>query len=308
MLPRRAGRLTRAGRAPIPAARRSDSVGGGRYLFDGRLPWRAPFDGPSLGEPGDAGSGAGAADPASDPPLGNGAEDRRTEAVPGTRRVVPDAGPGADSRLSDLAEMPYGGFLSAALSTLGEADRTGTERLEAMRGWVRLVAYAESRLFTTMASIVDAVVEDQAIDLDRPTGLGEAAESVEIAATLHLTRRAAEHDLEFALGRRRRLPALEHGRLDRRRATVFLRGTATCRSVFPGCRMPAVDCDLDHTRPWAEGGRTAPGNLQPLCRHHHVRHHRGRRYVLLDDGRTRWPSPLGRVTDVFADATSRPPP
>ena len=39
-----------------------------------------------------------------------------------------------------------------------------------------------------------------------------------------------------------------------------------CR--FPGCRQPAVRCDLDHTVPWPRGA-TTPQNLGPLCRRHH---------------------------------------
>ena len=39
-----------------------------------------------------------------------------------------------------------------------------------------------------------------------------------------------------------------------------------CR--FPGCRQPAVTCDLDHTVPWPIGS-TTPENLGPLCRRHH---------------------------------------
>jgi hypothetical protein len=41
----------------------------------------------------------------------------------------------------------------------------------------------------------------------------------------------------------------------------------TC--TFPGCRRPATTCDLDHTTPWDQGGRTCPCNLAPLCRQHH---------------------------------------
>ncbi|NIZ92223.1 HNH endonuclease signature motif containing protein [Kineococcus rubinsiae] len=40
----------------------------------------------------------------------------------------------------------------------------------------------------------------------------------------------------------------------------------TCRG--PGCRVPAIDCDLDHVVAWPEGASTAD-NLQPLCRSHH---------------------------------------
>jgi len=40
----------------------------------------------------------------------------------------------------------------------------------------------------------------------------------------------------------------------------------TCRG--PGCRVSAIDCDLDHVLAWPEGTSTAD-NLQPLCRSHH---------------------------------------
>lgn len=45
----------------------------------------------------------------------------------------------------------------------------------------------------------------------------------------------------------------------------------TC--TFPGCRMPAYDCDLDHRKPFAQGGPTHDDNLGPLCRHHHMAKH-----------------------------------
>ncbi len=42
----------------------------------------------------------------------------------------------------------------------------------------------------------------------------------------------------------------------------------TC--VFPGCRNPAAECDIDHNQEWSEGGPTEVENLAPLCRHDHV--------------------------------------
>jgi len=42
----------------------------------------------------------------------------------------------------------------------------------------------------------------------------------------------------------------------------------TCR--FPGCDKPAMHCDLDHTVPYADGGRTQASNLKCLCRLHHL--------------------------------------
>jgi hypothetical protein len=43
--------------------------------------------------------------------------------------------------------------------------------------------------------------------------------------------------------------------------------TTTCTA--PGCGRPATRCDLDHTIPHDNGGRTCECNLAPLCRYHH---------------------------------------
>ncbi len=74
----------------------------------------------------------------------------------------------------------------------------------------------------------------------------------------------------------------------------------TC--VFPGCRMPATDCDLDHRIRVADGGDTHEGQLVALCRHDHVlRHRHGWTHRRNVDGSHTWVSPLGvRYT--------RPPP
>jgi len=74
----------------------------------------------------------------------------------------------------------------------------------------------------------------------------------------------------------------------------------TC--AFPGCRMPATQCDLDHIDAWADGGPTDVSNLAPLCRHDHVIKHAARwMYAILPDGTPRWTSGLGHTY------TKRPP-
>ncbi len=66
--------------------------------------------------------------------------------------------------------------------------------------------------------------------------------------------------------------------------------------VFPGCRMPARDSDLDHTVEYSKGGRTHPHNLGPLCRYHHrLRHEAGWRIEQPTPGRFVWTSPLGHT-------------
>jgi hypothetical protein len=66
--------------------------------------------------------------------------------------------------------------------------------------------------------------------------------------------------------------------------------------VFPGCRMPAINCDLDHRRPWAHGGPTKVKNLAPLCRHNlNTRHRCGWTYQQLPNGDYLWTSRLGHT-------------
>src|SRR5262245_25504172 len=60
----------------------------------------------------------------------------------------------------------------------------------------------------------------------------------------------------------------------------------TCR--FPGCRRPAIGCDLDHTRRHPDGP-TCPCNLAALCRHHHrLKHHNDWTVVQDEHGVLTW--------------------
>jgi hypothetical protein len=51
-------------------------------------------------------------------------------------------------------------------------------------------------------------------------------------------------------------------------ADFVRRRDLTCR--WPGCDRPAVDCDIDHTIPFAQGGTTHAANLKCYCRAHHL--------------------------------------
>jgi hypothetical protein len=98
---------------------------------------------------------------------------------------------------------------------------------------------------------------------------------------------------------------LVHSGVLRRRPTATQRRAVESRDVtcvFPGCRMPAAACDLDHRVPFSEGGTTHEDQLVALCRHDHViRHRAGWSHRAGADGSHIWTSPLG-VT------YSRPPP
>ncbi len=95
------------------------------------------------------------------------------------------------------------------------------------------------------------------------------------------------HGAVSAVGVTRRRPRASDAR------TVTAR-RPTC--VFPGCRMPASECDLDHRIPWSRGGPTSPANLEPLCRHdHRIRHLPGWSYRPGPDGRPQWNTALGQT-------------
>ncbi|GAB7070820.1 HNH endonuclease signature motif containing protein [Mycolicibacterium hodleri] len=71
----------------------------------------------------------------------------------------------------------------------------------------------------------------------------------------------------------------------------------TCR--FPGCRVPATHCDVDHGIPWP-CGPTAASNLKCLCRRHHLLKtfwsgENGWCETQLDDGTIVWTAPDGRT-------------
>jgi hypothetical protein len=91
----------------------------------------------------------------------------------------------------------------------------------------------------------------------------------------------------------------------RRRPTTSQRRQVEARNptcVFPGCRMPATECDLNHEIPWAESHRTTIRELGPLCRHDHNNHHRHRwKLKQIQPGYYQWTSPLGHTYTTGPD-------
>jgi len=69
----------------------------------------------------------------------------------------------------------------------------------------------------------------------------------------------------------------------------------TCR--FPGCRVPAGRCDVDHTIDHAFGGTTSTDNLGALCRSHHtLKHQTPWKVKQAAPGVFEWTSPAGQRT------------
>ncbi|SDG83106.1 HNH endonuclease signature motif containing protein [Microbacterium sp. 77mftsu3.1] len=86
-----------------------------------------------------------------------------------------------------------------------------------------------------------------------------------------------------------------------------------CR--FPGCRVAAIRCEVDHTHDHALGGKTELSNLAHLCqRHHSMKQFTAWRVRQLSGGVLEWTSPLGRTyredaptpAVAFTPATTHP--
>ena len=67
----------------------------------------------------------------------------------------------------------------------------------------------------------------------------------------------------------------------------------TC--VWPGCHVPAENCQMEHRIPYGEGGQTEIDNLYCLCQHHHNIKTDKRAYYLPDPvtGEVIWLLPDG---------------
>ncbi|PRY62634.1 hypothetical protein BCF74_10470 [Knoellia remsis] len=71
----------------------------------------------------------------------------------------------------------------------------------------------------------------------------------------------------------------------------------TCR--FPGCLVPARDCDLDHVIPWPDGPTTAAHLACGCRRHHRVKQRPGWSVRLEPDGVMHWTDPTGRTMTTY---------
>jgi len=84
--------------------------------------------------------------------------------------------------------------------------------------------------------------------------------------------------IRWAAGLRERLQFLETGACSHRRQVPGYTWPGGLRHLIeirqrtctaPGCRRTAPRCDIDHTTPFDQGGRTCECNGGPLCRRHH---------------------------------------
>ena len=89
--------------------------------------------------------------------------------------------------------------------------------------------------------------------------------------------------------------------------TAFIRARdRTCRA--PGCRRPAIRCDIDHNLDWAHGGPTLITNLCNLCAVHHGGKHKGRYRLRRGPFGMRWTTPRGHDYTVLGETSRAPTP
>jgi hypothetical protein len=111
--------------------------------------------------------------------------------------------------------------------------------------------------------------------------------------------------------RRLRLEFLERDPCTHQRETLAYRPTRLLRHLIttrnrtctePGCTRPAHRCDLDHSVPYAQGGRTCECGLGPLCRHgHQAKQAPGWHLDQPEPGVMIWTMPSGRQYTTRAD-------
>ncbi len=122
---------------------------------------------------------------------------------------------------------------------------------------------------------------------------------------------ADEPVIKWAAGLRARLSMLETGSCSHAREShgyvppQALRHLIQVRQrtcFHPGCRRPAARCDLDHTVPFDQGGRTCECNLGPGCRRHHrAKQAPGWHLEQREPGVMTWRLPSGRIYETTGD-------
>lgn len=199
---------------------------------------------------------------------------------------------------SEDAEALYAAIRSQAMATESDSETGFDERMAAALMELVLPSTGPNRARIQVNVNVTIPVESLADLTDEPgTVSGYGVLPAEVA------RRLAAGDARWrgVLTTTRSGQALEVGRYHYRPSSALSRFVrirdGSCR--FPGCAVPATECDLDHLIPFPRG-LTTEGNLHALCRSHHRMKHDGRWVVDgLPDGGLRWRSPLGSEATTY---------
>ena len=139
-----------------------------------------------------------------------------------------------------------------------------------------------------------------------PSGIARSGPLTQIAAA---ALRAAARALDTAHARARADTAAggcaHHAQSPAYQPPPRLREHVTARDItcrHPACRQPAWRADLDHTRPWQDGGPTCSCNLGGACRRdHQLKQHPRWKLEQTRPGHFTWTTPAGRTYTVSPD-------
>ncbi|HEX2405381.1 MAG TPA: DUF222 domain-containing protein [Acidimicrobiia bacterium] len=218
------------------------------------------------------------------------------------RRVIGEANPDGTANLLALNLPPEA--VAAMLERVKRLAK-GAKTSEDTRNLDQICADVLSDLVTGRGLSPDpAGVVDITVDLTTLTGLSEVPGEIPgwgpvIADIARQVALAEERGQWRVTVTHPRTGQVVWNGVTRRRPTITERRYIQAREpvcVFPGCRMPARDSDLDHTQDSAKGGPTQPANLGHLCRHHHrLKHEAGWKLEQPTPGNFTWTSPLGHT-------------
>ncbi|MDR9451104.1 MAG: DUF222 domain-containing protein [Acidimicrobiia bacterium] len=229
---------------------------------------------------------------------------QRYETAVEERRVVLEANPDGTAHLSGY-ELPADRAMAVSRKINRLARQLKTRREQRTMDQLRADVFLDLLEGRHMGGRGhDRGVVDLQVDLTTLIGLTEAAGELAgygpIVADLarQVTEQQHESQWRWTVTDPDTGQLLHQGTTRRRPTGPQRRGVEsrdrTC--VFPGCRMPATSCDLDHRIPWSHGGPTRRRYLAPMCRHDHGnRHLCGWAYRPLPNGDYLWTSPLGHT-------------
>jgi len=229
------------------------------------------------------------------------AQERYEEATE-QRRVVAEASPDGTAHLLGMDLAPH--RVAAVTRRINRLAR-GLNTADDSRTIDQLRADVFLDLLAGKHQSAKGGVIDLQVDLETLIGLtetpGDLAGFGPVVADIARQAAAAQTDGEWRFSITDPGTGLTiHNGTTRRRPTASQRRSVEARDrtcIFPGCRMPATQCDLDHRTPWSQVRSTSIAGLDPTCRYDHitVRHRIGWSRQPLPGGDHLWTSPLGHT-------------
>lgn len=230
--------------------------------------------------------------------------DGRAQAVGRVRRQPPRAGPrlSASASTSQCADHCHGDYQRA------NYQRANYQRAGQQSVGQQSVDQQRAGQCSLVKRVTVMITCDDLAAIP-PTGHQADGPSLPpgLARVLAAARRAADRAVQKAAADTAATDGCAHTEAtDAYRPPPRLREYITARDVtcrFPTCRRPAMRCDLDHTQPYDQGGRTCSCNLGAECRlHHKLKQHARWHLAQPAPGVFTWTTPAGRTYTTLPDS------